>query len=320
MGITKNRLSESKIEQMVVKAFSGKKALHTEELTEGLCNAAYFITLEDRSKTILKIAPRDKHALLSNEVNMMQAEVGAMRLVAEKTDIPVPQVYFYDDSRTICDSAYFFMEVMEGQSYFSCKQNLEQEQIHKLDFELGVIEKKISSIHGEKFGLLADQEHWTEQLFDTVSLMIARVLQDAEAKSVNIGYSLQDILSVLNTDRKCFDEVTKPVLVHWDMWEGNVFIHQGHVSGIIDWERAMWGEVFMDDRFRRHTRSIDFLRGFGKEQLTDTEMQRIYWYDVLLYLTMMTEGAYREYQDDSQYQWVKPLFESSYAELRKRHS
>lgn len=318
MGITKNRQSVDNIQRMAAKAFSGKSLLKSEELTEGLCNAAYFVTLEDGSKTILKIAPKDKRALLSNEVNMMKAEVDAMELAGEKTDIPVPQVYFYDDSCTICDSAYFFMEVMEGESYFSCKQNLEQTQIHKLDYEVGVIEQKIASIQGEKFGLLADEEHWTEHLFDTVSLMIARVLRDAEAKSVNIGYSAQDILSELNKDRKCFDEVTKPVLVHWDMWEGNIFIHHGHVSGIIDWERAMWGEVFLDDRFRRHTRTIEFLRGFGKEQLSDAEMQRIYWYDVLLYLTMMTEGAYREYQDDSQYQWVKPLFESSYAELRKR--
>lgn len=48
---------------------------------------------------------------------------------------------------------------------------------------------------------------------------------------------------------------------------------------------------------------------------SETEMRRIYWYDVLLYLTMMTEGAYREYEDDGQYQWAKPLFEASWREL-----
>ncbi len=44
-------------------------------------------------------------------------------------------------------------------------------------------------------------------------------------------------------------------------------------------------------------------------------MRRIYWYDVFLYLTMMIEGAYREYEDDGQYCWVKPLFEASYREV-----
>ena len=26
------------------------------------------------------------------------------------------------------------------------------------------------------------------------------------------------------------------------MWEGNIFVKDGEISGIIDWERAMWGE------------------------------------------------------------------------------
>lgn len=71
----------------------------------------------------------------------------------------------------------------------------------------------------------------------------------------------------------------------------------------------------MEDRFRRHTRNDDFLKGFGKEILSANEMRRIYWYDILLYLIMMTEGTYREYEDDSQYQWVAPLFQTSLQEL-----
>ena len=51
----------------------------------------------------------------------------------------------------------------------------------------------------------------------------------------------------LYLDKTVFDEVKEPSLVHWDMWEGNVFVKEKHVLGIIDWERAMWGEAFMDD-------------------------------------------------------------------------
>ncbi|MBQ2935607.1 MAG: hypothetical protein IJD96_05140 [Lachnospiraceae bacterium] len=46
------------------------------------------------------------------------------------------------------------------------------------------------------------------------------------------------------------------------------------------------------------------------------EMRRIYWYDILLYLTMMTEVTYREYEDDGQYQWSKSLFEEVWSLLR----
>lgn len=72
----------------------------------------------------------------------------------------------------------------------------------------------------------------------------------------------------------------------------------------------------MDDRFRHHTRNSDFLRGFGKEEFTENEMRRIYWYDIFLYLTMMIEVSYREYEDDWQYKWVRPLFEDAWNKIK----
>lgn len=133
-----------------------------------------------------------------------------------------------------------------------------------------------------------------------------------------IGVDDEEILALLTEYRAIFDVVKQPVLVHWDMWEGNIFIKDKQIVGIIDWERAMWGEAFMDDRFRRHTRNMDFLEGYGQTVFSTDEVCRIYWYDVLLYLTMMTEGAYRGYEDDGQYQWVKPLFQASWNELCQR--
>lgn len=130
-----------------------------------------------------------------------------------------------------------------------------------------------------------------------------------------LGISPDEVLVQLSEDKAVFEEVVQPSLVHYDMWDGNLFVKEKHISGIIDWERAMWGEAFMDDRFRRHTRNNDFLRGFGKEVFTKDEMKRIYWYDVLLYLTMMTEGSYRGYEDDSQYRWAKEMFEAAWKEI-----
>ena len=79
----------------------------------------------------------------------------------------------------------------------------------------------------------------------------------------------------------------------------------------------MWGEPFMDDRFRRHTRTSAFLEGYGQTAFSREEMRRILWYDVFLYLTMMTEGSFRQYPDDSQYRWVMPLMLSSREELER---
>ena len=93
------------------------------------------------------------------------------------------------------------------------------------------------------------------------------------------------------------------------MWEGNVFVKDGRVSGIIDWERAMWGEPFMDDRFRMHNRDKYFLEGFGQTSFTENEIKRLRWYDIILYLTMMIEVFYREFEDKGQYFWAREMLE-----------
>ncbi|MGB4660506.1 MAG: aminoglycoside phosphotransferase family protein [Mobilitalea sp.] len=318
MGVTKNRQSLETIQIMAAKAFPDQSIIELSELTEGLCNVAYLLLLDSGKKAILKIAPKDKHTLLTNEVNMMKAEIMAMQLSREHTDVPVAEVYLYDDTRMICDSEYFFMEVLEGQSYYSVKNTLTPEVICQVDYEIGRIEKAITSVKGNKFGLMGDAEHWADNLYDMTYRMLSGVLQDAMAKNIVIGFSSEEILAELTIDKNCFLEVTQAAFVHWDMWEGNIFIKDGHVCGIIDWERAMWGDALMDDRFRRHTRNDDFLKGYGQKDFSMEEIRRICWYDVFLYLTMMTEGAYREYEDDGQYQWVKPLFEASFCEVQNR--
>lgn len=317
MYITKNRQSDSTIRQMVSAAFGEKQIRSCTELTEGMCNAAYLLKFTDASKSVLKIAAESDRGRMSNEVNLMEAEVRAMRLVHEAGAVKVAKVQYYDDSHTICTGSYFFMEALEGQSYTSVQESFSEEEKRRIRYETGQVEKNITSIQGKSFGLLGDDLHRYQHLSDFVYQLIVNVLQDAKKKEVVLGVSDMEIQKIFLKDAVLFEEVTQPVLVHWDMWEGNIFVKDKHICGIIDWERAMWGEAFMDDRFRRHTRNQDFLQGYGKEALTQAEMRRIYWYDVLLYLTMMTEGTYREYEDDGQYHWAKTQFEASWRDLQK---
>lgn len=315
MGITKNKQSNEKIAVMAKAAFPDKVVGNIVELTEGMCNAAYFVTFEDGFQTVLKVASSDRSGFMTNEANLMAAEVEAMRLVKEKSRIKVADVFFYDTSKRLCDGDYFFMEALDGQSFISVMDSLEDDTIAKLRFDVGVLQRKLSDINGEKFGLLGDGKSRFDNLFDFIYSLIFNVLTDAEKRDVVIGVPKEKILNRLQEDKNVFDVVKTPSLVHWDMWEGNIFVKNNEIAGVIDWERAMWGEPFMDDRFRHHNRHGDFLRGFGKEQFSATERKRIYWYDILLYLTMMTEVTYREYEDNGQYLWVKPLFDEVWGYL-----
>ena len=95
------------------------------------------------------------------------------------------------------------------------------------------------------------------------------------------------------------------VLVHWDLWDGNVFIKDGRVSGIIDYERAMWGDPLMENGFSSSSSPLDesFVRGYGKNALTKEEQLRCSMYRLYRILVMIIECDYRKYSDDGQYKW-----------------
>lgn len=314
MAITKCLQTNENIIRMATAAFPDRGIPGIEELTEGMCNVAYRLTFQDGFRTILKIASPIKEGFMTNERNLMAAEVKAIKVAGERTDIKVPEVYVYDTTKSLCEGNYFFMECLEGDNWITVYDKLDEEKIAELRKEVGKIQRQLSKVSSEKFGMLGDTENAFDTLYEFIYYLIDNVLQDAERRTVEIGVSKEEILTLLAKDREYFDEVKIPTLVHWDMWEGNVFIKDGSITGIIDWERAMWGEALMDEPFRHHKRNPQLLDGFGVEELSASELRRVFWYDVLLYLTMMTEVFYREYEDKGQYHWSKMLFEEVWKE------
>ena len=308
MAITKNRQSPETISAMAKKAFPDKTITEIKELTEGMCNVTYDITFADGSESILKIAAKDRRGNTSNEIHLMRAEVKAMELVAQKCSFKVADIQYYDAGRTICDGEYFFMERLEGNNFVFAREEMPEEQVVIIDTELGKISRELSNIQNATFGFLGDEKRY-DSLFDFVKQMLANLISDAQNRDIGILYDEQTFMNQLEKDKPAFDAIHTASLVHWDMWEGNVFVKDGHVSGIIDWERAVWGEPFMDDRFRMHNRRKHFLEGFGQTSFTEDEEKRLRWYDIILYLTMMVEVFYREYPDDGQYLWAREMLE-----------
>ncbi|MBQ8556658.1 MAG: aminoglycoside phosphotransferase family protein [Clostridia bacterium] len=313
MSITKNRQSPETLRRLAEASFPGRAVRTFSELTEGLFNAAYRVDFEDGGASILKIAAAGTEGLLSNEINMMAAEVAAMEL-AHRHGLPfVAHVQHSDFSRTICSGAFFFMEVLPGRSLNSCKDELSAQAQEQILEQVGQFQRQTAAIRGTHFGLMGDERRF-DSLYDLVRYMFRHVLNDAQARSVDLRLTPDDILARLEQDRAVFDEAAEPSFVHWDMWEGNIFVENGGLSGVIDWERALWGDPYMDDRFRRHTRHPAFLRGYGQAAFTPSEVRRIAWYDVFLYVTMITECTYRQY-DIGLDSWLRPLLAASWAEI-----
>ena len=117
MNVTKNRQSNDNILRMAKAAFPDKRVSDIKELDDGFCNVTYDISFDDGSESILKIAAAGRNGNTSNEINLMSAEVQAMKLVRDRHAARVAEVQYYDTSRKICSGDYFFMEKIQGRNF-----------------------------------------------------------------------------------------------------------------------------------------------------------------------------------------------------------
>src|SRR5579859_1287349 len=145
---TKNRKTREQVARIVERAFGGATLAESRdavrELKEGWFNAAYNVRLSDGREVILKVAPLKEAEVLAYEQNIMVTEVASMRLVRENLAIPVPEIYAFDTTRDVCNSAYFFMEKLAGDNYEQVKESLSP----AMQAQIGAIVREINGFTG----------------------------------------------------------------------------------------------------------------------------------------------------------------------------
>ncbi|MDF2537275.1 MAG: aminoglycoside phosphotransferase [Herbinix sp.] len=301
---TKNKQTKENIILMLEKALGKKisfEEVSVKELTEGFCNAAYEV-VSPEGEMILKIAPPGKAGLMTYEDNMMRAEVDSLRLVKANTSLPVPEVYYYDDSHNICTSDYFFMEKLPGESFSKLRfeGGMPEDEVNQILYQIGRCNVEMNRITGDRYGYLGVRENQGTSWRDTFLSMAANVLADGEKIDMNLGISYDEVRDLIDKASFALDEVKIPQFLHGDLWEGNVFVKDGKITGFIDFERALWGDPVMEYFVRLHCHNQSFDEGYGKKLRKEAPIRALL-YDMYLYLIMVIETKYRNYPDDWQY-------------------
>ena len=86
-------------------------------VSTGKFNQTYIGNLENKkeySKAVLRIAPPADAGFVFYEKNMMAREPEIHKIVKKRTDIPIPEIFVYDDSQEIIDRNYLIMEYIPG--------------------------------------------------------------------------------------------------------------------------------------------------------------------------------------------------------------
>ncbi|WP_106196744.1 phosphotransferase family protein [Umezawaea tangerina] len=282
---TKRKLTGSELSSITRRATGAGLAEHV-ELTDGMFNAAYRLTTDDGRVVVLKVAPPPGTPLMTYERDIMRTEVMAFRLMAAH-GVPVPEVLHAEDGLLV-------MSCLDGGSWASLDQELAPGARASLRRELGGIVARLHRIEGDSFGYPEGPggDTWRGAFL----AMVASVLADADVFGVGLPEGLSDWFQARSA---VLDEVTTPVLVHFDLWPGNIFVDPAApaVVGIIDPERAFWGDPLADfvslALFGDIEDEPDFLLGYGAVDLTESARQRVRLYRVYLYLIMIVECAPR---------------------------
>ncbi|MDQ0112405.1 phosphotransferase family protein [Paenibacillus harenae] len=303
----KHKVTKEQLSLLMEQTF-GVAALEAEELSDGWANTAYRVELSDGKTVIVKVAPQASVKMMSYEKGLMKTEVDTLRRMKEMGGIPVPTVLAYAADDGNLGSEYFIMEKLEGTPYNKVKDSLSEAERYGIEFELGVYNRRINELVGERFGLYADSDDeqgnggsWRE----TFHKLILSVLEDGRAADVALPVDYDTIEHEVAARLDCLDEVTVPRLVHWDLWDGNVFVEDGRITGIIDFERALWGDPLMEVYFGRFNHSTGFLQGYGIGELTSAEKNRKALYSLYLDLILAIECAYRLYEDGGHIAWTR---------------
>ncbi|WP_406428552.1 aminoglycoside phosphotransferase family protein [Streptomyces sp. NBC_01589] len=311
-SITKNRQSLDTLRAMVARAYGDHQVPQGDdwatELGFGLYNVAYRIRLRDGAQVVVKIAPPSDVEVLTYERGAMATEVAALRLLRERTTVPVPDVHFSDDSHELCDADYFFMPFIDADNLGPLRDSMPAAERVVYNEAIGQANREINSVVGDGFGPLTGplQASWRAVFLG----MAEDVLRDGQRRSVDLGWDYELVRGLFSAHADCLDEVLEPRLVEWDLWEGNVMVREGKLLGIIDHERALWGDPLIEVLFT----GIDlpefgdpaaFMRGYGQKPLIPGEQQRRRLYSLHVVLVLIIETVYRGHTDPGQYDWAR---------------
>ena len=285
-----------------------RRRRRAEELGHGWFNVAYRIRLRDGAEVVLKVAPPADVEVLTYERGAMATELAALRLIAERTSVPVPPVHFADTSREICDADYFFMPFVEGDTLSLVSEHLPEAERTAYGEALGAANRELNGIRGAAFGRLEGPGNPSWRAVFTG--MVEDLLGDGERRSVELGFPYGAVRAALAEHEALLDEVVEPCFVEWDLWDGNVLVRDGRITGIIDHERAFYGDPLIEHGFIASQLPAfgdwsAFMRGYGRQEFSPAEQTRRRLYCLYISLVMVIETVYRGHTDPGPYDWAR---------------
>jgi aminoglycoside phosphotransferase (APT) family kinase protein len=309
---TKTNFSPHLIEMLVKTQFgSAARIAQIRPMTDGWFNSVYAIHFADHTPpVVLRIAPPPDMRLLTYEKDMMQKELLVYQTLQKAGTVPIPCLLGYDFERKLIERDYMFIEHFSGQPFDKLMPDLSEQEKAGIERQVGEMAAAMHAISNGSFGYFGAGPGSGAPGWRLAFLaFLSAVLEDGEWLGVALPRPYDDIRAIIDAHAAALDEVQKPALVHWDLWPVNVFITRQNgkaiIEGVIDWERAYWGDPESESPMAVGFYSPAFYAGYGKP-LTEgrNAARRRQLYALYLFLVMEIEAKVR-FEEAEHLVWVR---------------
>ena len=281
----------------------GQVQSHT-EFTDATFNTVYRIGLRGAAADlVLKVAPDPSLPTLTYERGIMRTEV--MFYEQSAGHAPVPEVLHANFTRDVIGSDFLVLTELPGANVRTERERIGLDDWARLRRQLGGQVAALHRVTGTGFGYpqAALAPSWRIAFL----AMVDAILMDADSFAAALPESTAVIREKMWAQADLLDAVSIPALVHFDLWDGNVLMDwtSGHaqVSGLVDGERAFWGDPIADfvslALFADIEQDEPFLQAYrsagGEIDFTSDTRRRLTLYRCYLYLIMLVEAVPRDF-------------------------
>ncbi|RVD82860.1 uncharacterized protein DFL_007272 [Arthrobotrys flagrans] len=260
-------------ERIIKAAYHGERRVaRFEDLSANLFSTQYLITLDNRTRLLLRLAPPSDVRVLQHERDVLAGDFEILELIRQNApEVPVPEVVMYskDGNGALLDVPFLLTTYIPGVPLDIVRQDLPDEVLAMVDYNLGQHARRVSRIHNSHFGPAGAGGNGKIIPYEVLRWHVGR-----------LAYAL--------------DDVKVPQLVCYDLCDRQrVMVDErtGKLNGLTDFEKAVWGDPLMETSFRDP--SLAFLNGYGGDPLgAQGTRPRVLLYTLYYYLRAVVEVYY----------------------------
>nr|MDO8118630.1 aminoglycoside phosphotransferase family protein [Candidatus Sigynarchaeota archaeon] len=308
MSKTQVPITFDEVRRIIRHHFGGDVPMGTiTELKGGFYSIAYAVEMPGLGfDVIVKLDPPKKQNRLTYEHDCLEIEVKAIEHLASNPvgkTLPIPELLAHDVEGSLMGRGYFITKKFKGKTWYQLKGSLSREETREIEQMIGGIQARMHSIKGVDFGyFVTNPAHpvTSKSWSGAFTSMMECLYDDASRYGVRLPVSQDRMSEALEHARNALDEIQEPSFVHWDLWEGNVFLvkisGQWTVEGIIDFERSLWGDPLMEILFRGKKKRMNVMAGYGRDLfISPGARTRDALYEMYLAFIFLIESKARKY-------------------------